>query len=68
MINEEYFGKPSEEIIKKAEENLDKAGITGYWRDMILNNAQSVYGAAENDLPENLWDMPGELYVYLTTD
>ena len=68
MRNEEYFGKPSEEIIKRAEENLDKAGITGYWRDTIMNDAQSIYGAAENDIPENLKDMPGWLYYYLTTD
>ena len=66
-FTEKYFGKSYDEIIKIAEKNLKNAGIDEDWIRIILNDDDGVSGAYQNDIPKNLVDEPGHLWLYLTT-
>ncbi len=66
-FTEEYFGKPYNEILAKAEKNLKNAGVEEGWIKKILDDDAGVSCAYENDIPENLRNEGGFLYLYMTT-
>ena len=66
-FTEKYFGQPYNEILAIAEKNLKNAGVDEGWIKKILDDDDGVSRAYKNDIPENLRNEGGNLYLYMTT-